>query len=226
MFTGLVETTGILQKRIRRGPGYCLSIATDLPKLELGESIAVNGACLTVANVSVAGFDADVSLETAEKTSLGRLSPGMKLNLERSLALGQRLGGHLVSGHVDGLAVVVRTEPVGDALRAELAVAPAFKRYVATKGSVTLDGVSLTVNALTAAGFEIMLIPHTLAVTNLTDLKIGRELNFEIDLLARYVVHYLEATAPETNRNTQGGAATFAARDAELKAALERAGIL
>ncbi len=221
MFTGLVETTGTLRQTVRRGPGFRLSIATSLGPLELGESIAVNGACLTVAAIAPWGFEADVSLETVEKTTLGRVSTGSALNLERSLSLGQRLGGHLVSGHVDGLAVVVRTEAAGEALRAELAVAPAFKRFVAAKGSVVLDGVSLTVNALTDAGFEIMLIPHTLGVTNLKDLNVGRELNFEIDLLARYVVHYLEST-----REPAAGVSELASRDASLRAALERAGIL
>jgi riboflavin synthase len=200
MFTGLVETTGTLKHSVRRGPGYRLTIGCDLGPLELGESIAVSGACLTVAAIGGSAFDADISIETAEKTTLGRLSPGALVNLERSLAFGQRLGGHLVSGHVDGLAVVVRTERKGEALFAELAIADDLRRFVATKGSVTLDGVSLTVNALSASGFEIMLIPHTLEKTNLNGLEVGRKLNFEVDLLARYVVQYLEAL-PANFRN-------------------------
>jgi riboflavin synthase len=192
MFTGLVEATGVLRQKVQRGPGFRLSIGTDQEGLALGESIAVNGACLTVAALTPGCFDADISLETADKTTLGRLAEGARLNLERSVAVGQRLGGHLVTGHVDGLASVARTELVGDALRVELSISAPLRRYVAKKGSVTLDGVSLTVNELTADGFEIMLIPHTLSVTNLADLPVGRELNFEVDLLARYVVRYLD----------------------------------
>jgi riboflavin synthase len=227
VFSGLVEATGVLRGVVPKGPGYRLEIACPLGALELGESIAVNGACLTVAALIPDGFAADVSLETVEKTTLGRLSAGSAVNLERSLALGQRLGGHLVSGHVDGLAVVMARESVGEALRVELAIAHELRRYVAKKGSVALDGVSLTVNALTPVGFEIMLIPHTLAVTNLNDLQLGRELNFEVDLLARYVIQYLEAAerpadAPEALSLLR----TRASENATLAASLTRAGIL
>jgi riboflavin synthase len=224
MFTGLVETTGRLRQQIRKGPGYRLSIKTDLAELLLGESVAVNGVCLTVARTSEDGFEADVSVETSQKTTLGQVAPGALVNLERSLAFGDRLGGHLVSGHVDGLAVVIRAEPVGEALLVELAIGTPFRRYVAKKGSVALDGISLTVNELTAAGFEIMLIPHTLAVTNLRDLKVGRELNLEVDLLARYVVQCLDQQGQGVGPNR--AASAVAERDAELRAALERAGIL
>lgn len=227
VFSGLVEATGVLRGVVPKGPGYRLEIACALGVLELGESIAVNGACLTVAAVVDGGFAADVSLETVEKTTLGRLTTGSAVNLERSLALGQRLGGHLVSGHVDGLAVVMARDAVGDALRVEIAIAHELRRYVAKKGSVALDGVSLTVNALSPVGFEIMLIPHTLAVTNLKDLEPGRELNFEVDLLARYVIQYLEAA--ERPANAPEAAALLRARASEnetLAASLTRAGIL
>ncbi len=227
MFSGLVEATGVLRGVVPKGPGYRLEIGCALGVLELGESIAVNGACLTVAALLDGGFAADVSLETVEKTTLGRLSSGSVVNLERSLALGQRLGGHLVSGHVDGLAVVLARESVGEAWRVEIAIAHELRRYVAKKGSVTLDGVSLTVNALTPVGFEIMLIPHTLAVTNLNELEPGRELNFEVDLLARYVIQYLEAA--ERPLAAGEAASLLRARAAEnetLAASLTRAKIL
>jgi len=195
MFTGLVEATGVLDSRAPRGPGFRLSIATGLRGLELGESIAVNGACLTVTNVEGGRFDADISVETAEKTTLGSIPIGAEVNLERSMKMGDRIGGHLVSGHVDGIAGVRGVDSAGDALRLEIEAPEPLRRYIAAKGSVCLDGVSLTVNAVTAETFAIMLIPHTLSVTNLNALRAGTELNLEVDLLARYVVHYLEATA-------------------------------
>ncbi len=212
MFTGLVETTGTLRERARRGPGYRLVIATGLGPLELGESIAVNGVCLTVAAHGAGCFDADVSLETADKTTLGRLPIGGAVNLERSLALGDRLGGHLVSGHVDGVARVTSVTNVGDALRVGVAAPKALSRFVAAKGSVALDGVSLTVNAVSGDDFEIMLIPHTQQLTNLHAIRPGSELNMEVDVLARYVVRYLESSGSESS----GG----------LQAALERAGLM
>ena len=194
MFTGLVEATGMLAARAPRGPGFRLSIASELSALVLGESISVNGACLTVTAIDGGRFEADISVETAERTTLGRLATGAELNLERSLRAGDRLGGHLVSGHVDGVARVRELCPAGEALRVGVEAPQPLRRYIAEKGSVTLDGVSLTVNAVTDEQFEIMLIPHTLAVTNLKALRAGAELNLEVDLVARYVLHYLEST--------------------------------
>jgi riboflavin synthase len=156
-------------------------------RITLGESIAVNGVCLTVSAVSPAGFAADVSAETAEKTTLGRLAIGARLNLERALALGERLGGHFVSGHVDGAARVVDVTPVGPARRVRVRAPSELSHLVAGKGSVCLDGVSLTVNVLRGAELELMLIPHTLELTTLSELRPGQELNLEVDLLARYV---------------------------------------
>jgi riboflavin synthase len=210
MFTGLVETTGKLRGRERRGPGFRLRIATELGPLELGESIAVSGACLTVVEHDASGFSADVSVETAEKTTLGRIGIGSAVNLERSLRLGDRLGGHLVTGHVDAVARVSSADPVGDALRVGVTIPAELAAFVAAKGSVTLDGVSLTVNERLPQGFEVMLIPHTREVTNLGAVRPGLEMNLEVDLLARYVVGYLTHA-----RETPG-----------LKAALENAGIL
>ena len=196
MFTGLVETTGTLDGRLPQGPGFRLSIASELSGLELGESIAVNGACLTVTSIDGGRFEADISVETAEKTTLGRIRSGAELNLERSMKMGDRIGGHLVSGHVDGIASVREVIAAGDASRVKLEAPEPLRRYIAAKGSVCLDGVSLTVNSVSSAAFEVMLIPHTLTVTNLKALRAGTELNLEVDLLARYVVHYLEATQP------------------------------
>lgn len=212
MFTGLVETTGELRARQRRGPGFRLEIACQLGELELGESIAVSGACLTVVAHGPAGFEADVSLETADKTTLGRLPLGARVNLERSLRLGDRLGGHLVTGHVDGVARVKSVETVGEAWRVSVKPPESLARYVAAKGSVCLDGVSLTVNAVSGDSFDVMLIPHTREVTNFGRLSPEVELNMEVDLVARYVLRYLDVQSANP--------------DARLYEALERAGFI
>jgi riboflavin synthase len=193
MFSGLVQTTGVLALRAARGPGMRVRISAELGTLTLGESIAVSGVCLTVVTAGANGFEADVSAETMAKTTLGRLAQGARVNLERALALGDRLGGHLVQGHVDGVATVEHSEPVGEALRVVVRPEAPLLRFLAPKGSVCLDGVSLTVNATRAGVFEVMLIPETLQRTTLEGVGRGRELNLEVDLLARYAVHWLES---------------------------------
>jgi len=170
-----------------------LGFEAPLEGLSLGESVSVNGACLTVVGTQSDGFETDVTLETLERTTLGRLAPGDRVNLERAVRAGDRLGGHLVQGHVDGIAEVLHTERAGEAVSARIACAPPLLRFVAEKGSVALDGVSLTVNAVQPGFFSVMLIPHTLAVTTLGEIAPGRALNFEVDLVARYVARLLEA---------------------------------
>ncbi|MDF3067467.1 MAG: riboflavin synthase [Polyangiaceae bacterium] len=218
MFTGLVAGTGKLRARERRGPGYRLVIGTDgLPgfsALELGESISVNGACLTVVSQSATSFDADVSVETVEKTTLGRLSLGAELNLERSLRVGDRLGGHYVSGHVDCVAHVVAVEEQGEGWLVRVRFGEEQRRFIAEKGSVALDGASLTVNAVVGLELHVMLIPHTRQVTALKHWKAGTELNLEVDLAARYLVRYFEVTGQKPPE----------AADASFDLALERAG--
>jgi riboflavin synthase len=192
MFTGLVESSGVLRSRAERGPGIRMGFEAPLEGLAIGESISVSGACLTVVETRPRGFDVDVTVETLERTTLGRLSPGDSVNLERALRAGDRLGGHFVAGHVDGLAEVLSTERAGEALAVRVGTDRALLRYVASKGSVALDGVSLTVNTVDASSFFIMLIPHTLAVTTLREIRPGRTLNLEVDLVARYVARLLE----------------------------------
>lgn len=198
MFTGLVAGTGKLKSREPRGPGYRLAIETSavpgFEQLELGESIAVSGVCLTVETKIEGGFETDVSVETAEKTTLGRVALGGDLNLERSLKVGDKLGGHWVSGHVDGVAKVVAVETQGDAWLVRVAFGQEHARFLAQKGSVALDGVSLTVNAVQGLELEVMLIPHTRQVTSLKHWRPGSELNLEVDLVARYLVRYFETT--------------------------------
>ena len=218
MFTGLVAGTGKLLSRDRRGPGYRLVVGTaglaGFDALELGESIAVSGACLTVIAQTGASFDADVSLETTEKTTLGGLALGSDLNLERSLRVGDRLGGHWVSGHVDGIGRIVSVEPQGDAWLVKINMPEGLRRFVAPKGSVALDGVSLTVNAVSGLELQVMLIPHTRQVTSLKAWRAGAALNLEVDLVARYLVNYFEATGQKPS----------AADDERFGLALERAG--
>jgi riboflavin synthase len=218
VFTGLVAGTGKLISRERRGPGYRLVIGTTgLPgfdALELGESIAVGGACLTVVARSRSDFEAEVSSETADKTTLGRLPLGAELNLERSLRVGDRLGGHWVSGHVDGVASVSGIETQGDAWLVRVSLPAELRRFVAAKGSVTLDGVSLTVNAVAGLQLSVMLIPHTRQVTSLKHWRTGAELNLEVDLVARYLVNYFEATGQKPEQEP----------DERFALALERAG--
>lgn len=190
MFTGIVTHVGQVARLTRRGPDLRLRIAApDLARGRLaeGESIAVAGVCLTVTEHDVGGFDADVSAETLACTTLGGLSAGQAVNLERALALGDRLGGHLVTGHVDALARIVAVTPEGDCRRLSVEVPDALARYVAPKGSVTLDGVSLTVNNVRDRCFEVNLIPATLAHTTLRALAPGSVVNFEVDLVARYL---------------------------------------
>jgi riboflavin synthase len=197
VFTGIVEATGRLRGNIGAQASFRAAITAPFRDLELGESIAVNGVCLTVARVTDTGFEADVSLETARRTTLGSLPPDTEVNLERAVALGERLGGHLLSGHVDGIARVVRTERADQGLLVELRAPDQLARFIAEKGSVAVDGVSLTVNQVAGAAFELMLIPHTLSMTTLKHMATGSEHNLEVDLLARYIARFLEATQSE-----------------------------
>jgi riboflavin synthase len=194
MFTGLVQEVGEIRGlEPRNGTGGTdarLVVgfrAIERQRLELGASICVDGVCLTVAQLDVDSFAADVSGETLRLTTLGGKRAGGRVNLEPSLRAGDSLGGHWVSGHVDGVAEVIATERDAGSLRVSIEAPQPLARYIARKGSVTLDGVSLTVNDVDAAKFSINLIPHTLEVTTLGALAKGSRLNLEIDLLARYV---------------------------------------
>lgn len=193
MFTGLVAAVGRIGATERRVDGTRIQIVAALGALDIGESICVSGACLTVVTRTADAFAADVTRETLDRTTLGALSQGDAVNLERAAALGDRIGGHLLTGHVDGIARVTRVESAGEARDVEIEVPAPLARFIAEKGSVALDGVSLTVNSVTASRFRIMLIPHTLAVTTLGTIAVGRPLNLEVDLLARYVARLLDA---------------------------------
>jgi riboflavin synthase len=194
MFTGIIEGVGRLAARQPQGGDIRFSFATgSLPfaDVQLGESIAVNGVCLTVVAFDAASFQADASTETLALTTLGALAEGAALNLERAMRPTDRLGGHLVSGHVDGLGSVLSIHEDARAQRWRFAAPPALLRYIAKKGSICVDGVSLTVNEVDDAGFEVALIPHTVAHTAFAHTALGAAVNLEIDLVARYVERLL-----------------------------------
>jgi len=195
MFTGLIAGVGRLAGRETRGGDARLRIDVGtLPfdGVQLGESIAVNGCCLTVVEFDASSFAIDASNETLALTTLGRLAIGAPVNLERAMLPTDRLGGHLVSGHVDGLGIAARRWDDARAERWRFEAPMALLRYVAHKGSVCVDGVSLTVNEVDDAGFEVALIPHTVGHTSFHALREGDAVNIEVDLLARYVERLLD----------------------------------
>ena len=195
MFTGLLEAVGKLVARTARGPGARLVIAAPVvgEALALGESISVNGVCLTVDTITAEGFEADASAETLAKTTLGALSLGARLNLERALRLDARLGGHIVSGHVDGVGALVSREKMGDAERLVFRAPKDLLRFIAAKGSIAINGISLTVNEVAGETFSVAIIPRTNAETQLGEVPAEGPVNLEIDLLARYVLRLIEA---------------------------------
>ena len=199
MFTGLVQAVGRLASSEARGGDRRLRIsagALDVGDLQLGESIAVNGVCLTVVALDADGFEADASNETLSLTTLGSLATGAPLNLERALLPTTRLGGHLVAGHVDGVGHVAAVADDGRSQRWRFAAPAALLRYVAAKGSICVDGVSLTVNAVDAHGFEVNLVPHTIEHTAFAATPVGAPVNLEVDLSARYAERLLQGLNP------------------------------
>jgi len=190
MFTGIISAKGSLEQispvggdsRLRIGCGFM-----QTANIKVGDSIAVSGVCLTVLEPGEAGFSADASRETLELTTLGSLVPGRQVNLELALRLEDRLGGHMVSGHVDGKGCLLSRRQDARAERFEFELPASLARYVAKKGSICIDGVSLTVNEVDGARFSLCLIPHTLEVTTLGILQAGDEVNIEVDLIARYL---------------------------------------
>jgi riboflavin synthase len=200
VFTGLVEGRGRLEGRRAAGGGAVLEVRPPFPAAELaeGESVAVGGVCLTVTGLRDTIFQSDVSAETLSRTTLGRLAPGVPVNIERALRLEDRLGGHLVSGHVDGVGRVSRRREEGTSIRFRFALPAGSGRYVVEKGSIAVDGVSLTVNAVGRDWFEANVIPHTARMTTLLDLSVGDEINVECDLIAKYVERLLGAGPGES----------------------------
>ena len=190
MFTGIVRDTGTIKRIDERGGDLRLTITSPniaWQELDDGESIAVNGVCLTAVRLNRDGFVTDVSTETLGVTTLGELATGSRVNLEPSLRLGDTMGGHIVSGHVDCVGEVLNIRSEARSVRLEIGVPRDFTRYIATKGSITVDGVSLTVNAVSDETFEVNIIPHTADVTIVRDYQAGTRVNVEVDMLARYL---------------------------------------
>jgi riboflavin synthase len=209
MFTGIVQAVGRVDSIEHRGGDARLVVdggGLDLAGVHIGDSIAVNGVCLTAVAIDSGGFAADVSGETLERTGLGALRSGSPVNLELALTPSTALGGHLVSGHVDGVGTVLERRQVGQSTRFRIEVPAALARYVAEKGSICVDGVSLTVNAVDGAVFDVNIVPHTLARTTLGRQDRGGRVNIEVDLIARYLERLMlgERAAESGARITEG----------------------
>lgn len=197
MFSGIIADVGIITRAEDRNGGLRLSVSTNklgLDGVQLGDSIAVNGVCLTVVEKNNDSFIVDVSRETLNCT-IGLEQQGARVNLEKALRLADRLGGHLVSGHVDGVGEVAAFTDLGESWKLTVRAPQPLAKYIAVKGSITINGVSLTVNEVDDAVFSVNLIPHTLAVTTLNELSAGTQVNLEIDLIARYVERMLACKA-------------------------------
>jgi riboflavin synthase len=200
MFTGIIAAVGQLKSLQSVGGDIRLHIDSaklDLNDVKLGDSIAVNGVCLTVVEMANRSLQFDVSQETLQRTSLGQLKTGSEANLEKALAVGDRLGGHMVSGHVDGLGELISKTASARSWQYKIKVPAELERYIAEKGSITIDGVSLTVNGVFDGGFDINIIPHTLEETIIKHYQTGTKVNLEVDLIARY----LERLLPQTDSN-------------------------
>lgn len=195
MFTGIVKAKGRIRSLKKQGGDLCMSVESqDLnwSGFGVGESISVNGVCLTATALHSDGFDADVSIETMNVTALAGLTIGSAVNLEPSVSLGERLGGHFVSGHVDCVGIVAARESDARSLRLKIEVPNEVSRYLAKKGAVCVDGVSLTINEVSAQAFEVNIIPHTAEETIIGDYAVGSAVNIEVDLLARYIERLLD----------------------------------
>ncbi|MFU8836455.1 riboflavin synthase [Roseovarius autotrophicus] len=194
MFTGIITDIGRIASVARRGDMHArIATGYDTGRIEIGASIACDGVCLTVVALGAGWFDVDISAETLSKTNLGDWAEGRQVNLERALRVGDELGGHIVSGHVDGLAEVIARRDEGESTRLTFRAPAALARFIAPKGSVALNGTSLTVNEVSGDTFGVNLIPHTQTVTTWGAVAVGDRINLEIDTLARYVARLAEA---------------------------------
>jgi riboflavin synthase len=194
MFTGIIAAIGSIRALSPKGGDVRVQVATgklDLADVQLGDSIAVNGVCLTVVELPGDGFWADVSRETLACTAFSNLKIGSRVNLEKALTPSSRLGGHLVSGHVDGVGEVISRADNARAVQFRIRAPRELARYIALKGSITVDGTSLTVNGVNGAEFDLTIVPHTLGETIMADYQAGRQVNLEVDLLARYLERLL-----------------------------------
>lgn len=211
MFTGIIEAVGSIRRVEPRGGDLRLTVATgklDLADVKLGDSIATNGVCLTVVDQGSDWYVADVSRETVQRSTLAGFKVGQRVNLEKALTPTTRLGGHLVSGHVDGIGEVISVTPDARSVRYRVKAPDALARYIAEKGSITTDGISLTVNAIDGAVFDLNIVPHTVQETNIADWAPGVRVNLEVDILARYLERLLlgdKAALPGAGGSAEGG---------------------
>lgn len=207
MFTGIIESVGSISKIEQVNGDARFTIDTgklDMADVKIGDSIACNGVCLTAVELGARYYVADVSAESLSVTTLGELSVGSPVNLEKALRLQDRLGGHLVSGHVDGVGEVLSIEQDARSWRYQIQAPVALAKYIAAKGSICLNGISLTVNKVEGTNFDINIVPHTRQETTIKDLQIGSKVNLEVDLLARYLERMMTAPQePEGNRVTK-----------------------
>ena len=214
MFTGIVEEMGVI-KSIRKGASSAvleIQAQVVLEDVHIGDSIAVNGVCLTATSFTPTTFTADVMHETLNRSSLANLRPGSRVNLERAMAANGRFGGHIVAGHVDGVGTVLQTRKDDNAIWYTIGAGPEVLRYVVEKGSITIDGISLTVAKVTDTDFSISAIPHTVAVTVLQDRKPGDTVNLETDIIGKYVEKLLTPQAQPTQKPTSNITREFLSR--------------
>ena len=194
MFTGIIEATGMLTSLSQKESEWRLTISAgtlDMSDVKLGDSIAVNGCCLTVVECGNNHFSADVSRETLRCTTLGSLQQNSRLNLEKAMLASSRFGGHIVSGHVDGVGELVASKPEGKSIRLDFSIPDELAKYIAAKGSICIDGTSMTVNEVSGSTFSINVIPHTQEETIIGEYKLGQRVNIEVDLVARYLERLL-----------------------------------
>lgn len=204
MFTGIIEAIGTIQSMTPNAGDMRLYIKTgklDLADVKLGDSIAVNGVCLTAIELPGDGFWADVSNETLDHTTLGNLAVGSQVNLEKALTPTSRLGGHIVSGHVDGVGKVINRYPESRSIRFEIEAPGELAKYIAHKGSVCVNGISLTVNQVNGAVFDLNIVPHTLEETTLSNCNVGDSVNLEVDVIARYLERLLQGEKAASSGN-------------------------
>lgn len=205
MFTGIIEATGVISAIRRQGTELSLTVSStqlDFSDVKLGDSIATSGVCLTVTALGQQSFQADLSGETLSRTLFGQYRQGQLVNLEKALLPTTRLGGHLVSGHVDGIASVVQIEKTGQSWQIWLQPPAGLSRYIAEKGSVTVDGISLTVNELKGDLFRLTIVPHTARETTIQQFRNGSQLHLEVDLLARYLERLLQGRQPSADTSS------------------------
>ena len=223
MFTGIIEDVGLIEGLIPSGEDIRLSIKTDkldMSDVALGDSIANNGVCLTVVAMSKNGFSADVSHETIKRTGFASYQAGSKVNLEKALQANSRLGGHIVSGHVDGVGDVLSITPVGRYVEIWVKAPDELAKYLAEKGSITMDGVSLTVNQVDGAKFLLTLIPHSLQETIIGLYQVGTKVNLEVDVIARYLERLMlgdKAAQPSSDNKKKDISMAFLAENGYLK---------